>query len=224
MMRPLSLKAEDGAAVDASVDRHEIDALLCVVFDNFKEIVDRDVLELFFEIADGVVHWHSADHRCGFFDKLGAEFHRLAVVGKVHDGVGAKFQRRFNLLPFFRVVVGITTYPEVHVDLRRQAFADAFGREALVVDVGRDADRPFGDAFAQHIHIDVFFFGNRFHLRGNDPHAGGFHLGMISHCICSLLTPNVRRHEKCLTLVRHLVDRLYFPTVALSTSGTVEIF
>ena len=68
---------------------------------------------------------------------------RLAAVRQIHDGLGAQLQRHVHLLPFQGLVGQIARDAEVHVHLRGRRHAlqrgtDAGGREACVVDVGRE--------------------------------------------------------------------------------------
>ena len=84
------LERLDGASVHPGVDGDEIDAIGGMTTNNIEKVLGFDGDKRLFQIADRIVHGHGADHSGGFLDKLRAEGLRLAAVGKIHDGLGAK--------------------------------------------------------------------------------------------------------------------------------------
>ena len=134
-------------------------------------------MSAFFQVADGVVHGHRANHGRRFLDECTAEGTCLAGVGEIHDGIGAQFQGHVHLLPFQGLIGQIARDAEVHVHLRGKRHAlqrgtDAGRREACVMDVGRDGDAPGGHGGADGLRLAALGGGNGSHLRRDGAGAG----------------------------------------------------
>ena len=109
-----------------------------------------------------------------FSDELLAELARLARVGEVHDGVGAKVLGDLDLLPFLGGIGLVARDAQVHVDLGGQALTDAKGAHAFfdVHDVGRNGDAAVGHALADVLGVAMLALGDLLHLRCDLPGAG----------------------------------------------------
>ena len=174
---PRLLERLDDPAVHAGVDGDEIDPVLGMGAHDLKKVLGRDGDERFFQVTDGVVHGHGADHSRRFLDERAAEGAGLAGVGKIHDGVGAQFQGHVHLLPFQSLIGQIARDAKVHVHLRGERDAlqggtDAGGREACVVDVGRNDDAAGSHGGADGLRLATLGGGNGGHLRRDDAGAG----------------------------------------------------
>ena len=160
-------KRLDGAPIHARVDGDEVHAVLCMRADHVEEVLHRDGDQRLLQIADGVVHGHGADHGRRLLDERAAERVRLAGVRQVHDGLGAQLQRHVHLLPFLGLVGDVARNAQVHVHLRAQAAAHAFGRQAGMVDVGGDGDAPGRNPLADELGVAPLLLGHDGHFAGD---------------------------------------------------------
>ena len=189
----------DDPAVYAGVNGDEIDPVLGVGAHHFQEILGRNGNERLFQVADGVVHGHRANHGRRFLDERTAEGTCLAGVGEIHDGIGAQFQGHVHLLPFQGLIGQIARDAEVHVHLRGKRHAlqrgtDAGRREACVMDVGRDGDAPGGHGGANGLRLAALGGGNSGHLRRDDAGASEIDLSDWPNVArCSARASDVRR-------------------------------
>ena len=71
---------------------------------------------------------------------------RLAVIGKIHDGLCAHLNGHLRLFQLLGIVHTVVGNAEVYVDFGFQPFADALGRQARMPDVGRNGNRTLGHA------------------------------------------------------------------------------
>ena len=149
---------------------------------HLQEVLGRDGDQRFFQVTDGVVHGHGADHSRRLLNERAAEGAGLAGVGKIHDGVGAQFQGHVHLLPFQSLIGQIARDAEVHVHLRGkrdalQGGTDAGWNKACVMDVGRNGGAPGGHGGADGLRLAAFGGGHGGHLRRDDAGAGEIDLG-----------------------------------------------
>ena len=158
------------------MDGDEIDAVFGMGAHNAHEVVDGDVGKIFFQIADGVVHGHRADHGRRFLDEAFAERVRFAAVGKVHDGMRAVAKRDVDLFPLHGRVGDIARNAQVDVDFSRKPLAHALGRERRVVDVRRYGDASGRNTLANELRRAVLLGCHCFHLRGNFAATRGIEL------------------------------------------------
>ena len=141
---------------------------------DFEQVVLGELDQRLFHVADGVVHGDGAHHEWRLVDELLAELARLARVGEVHDGVGAKVLGDLDLLPFLGGIGLVARDAQVHVDLGGQALTDAKGAHALfdVHDVGGNGDAAVGHALADVLGVAMLALGDLLHLRCDLPGAG----------------------------------------------------
>ena len=172
-----ALEAVDALAVEAGVNGHEVHAFFGMRAHDVKEILRGDVAQVFFQVADGVVHGNGADHRGRHIHERAAEIVRFAVVRQVHNGFGVELKRGAYLLHLAFVVALVAGNAQVHVDFRTQPFANAMRVERRVVVVGGNGNGAARDALANDFGVDAFVFGDLRHLRRDDAELGGFHLG-----------------------------------------------
>ena len=142
-----------------------------------KEILRGDVAQVFFQVADGVVHGNGADHRGRHIHERAAEIVRFAVVRQVHNGLGVELKRGAHLLHLAVVVALVAGNAQVHVDFRAQPFANAVRVQRRVAVVGGNGNGAACNALANDFGVDAFVFGDLRHLRRDDAELGGFHLG-----------------------------------------------
>ena len=141
---------------------------------DLEQVVFGQLDERLFHVADGIVHGDGAHHERRLVDKLLAELARLARVGEVHDGVGAKVLGDLDLLPLLGGIGLIARDAQVDVDLGGQALTDAKSAHALfdVHDVGGNRDAAVGHALADVLGVAMLTLGDFFHLRCDLPGAG----------------------------------------------------
>ena len=193
------LERLDDPAVHTGVDGDEVHPVLGVGAHDLEEVLGRNGDERLFQIADGVVHGHRADHGRRLFHERAAKGAGLAGVGQIHDGVGAQLQSHVHLLPFQGLIGQIARDAEVHVHLRGKRHAlqrgtDAGRREACVMDVGRDGDAPGGHGGADGLRLAALGGGNSGHLRCDDAGAGEIDLSdWLNVARCSARASDVRR-------------------------------
>lgn len=174
------LEGVNGLAVDACVNGHEVYAGLGMCFYNAQEILGLDALEVFFQIANGVIHRYGTDHCRRHINQLLTEGVRLAVVGQIHDGLCAVINGHANLFELLLVIMTVAGDSEIDVNLGLESFADAFWRQRLVVAVRRNDDSAAGNAVAQNFYIHVLLLCDNFHLRGDNPL-----LGLLQSVFCT---------------------------------------
>ena len=162
----------DDPAVHAGVDGDEVHAVLGMRAHHIEEVGRFDADERLFQITDGVVHRHGADHRRRPLDERPAKRRRLAAVRQIHDGLSAQLQRHVDLPPFLGFVGDIARDAEVHVHLRAQTAAHALGREAPVVDVRGDGDAPRRHTFADELRVAPLLLGHGAHGGRDRARAG----------------------------------------------------
>ena len=161
------------------MDGHKVHALFRVGPDHPEKVLSGDLQQVLFQVPDGVIHGHRADHGRGQVDQLAAEGIGLAVVGQVHDGLGAEVQGHADLVHLCFIVVRVPGNAQVDVDLGPQTFADAFRAQGFVSDIGGNGDLAQGHPPAQFFRVHVLLLGHGLHLRRQDPFLGCFHLGMV---------------------------------------------
>ena len=172
----------DRASVDACVNGHEVHALLRMRLNDAEEVLRGDLEQIFFEIADRVVHRHGADHGRRHIDELFAERVGLAVVGQVHNRFRAHVDGHAHLAQLHLIVLAVTRNAEIDVDLDASSVADRFCGQAFVVDVRRNRNRTLCDSFHDELDRAVLLAGDRLDLRRDDAALRGIHLRcIISH-------------------------------------------
>ena len=156
------------------MDGHKVHAVLGVRAHDLEQVVLGKLDQRLFHVADGVVHGDGAHHERRLVDELLAELTRLARVGKVHDGVGAKVLGDLDLLPLLGGIGLIARDAQVDVDLGGQALADTKCAHALfdVHDVGGNGDAAVGHALADVLGVAMLALGDFLHLRCDLPGAG----------------------------------------------------
>ena len=164
----------DDRLVDAAVDGHKVHAVLGMRAHDLEQVVLGELDQRLFHVADGVVHGDGAYHERRLVDELLAELARLARVGEVHDGVGAKVLGDLDLLPFLGGIGLVARDAQVDVDLGGQALADTKGAHALfdMHDVGGNGDAAVGHALADVLGVAMLALGDFLHLRRDLPGAG----------------------------------------------------
>ena len=173
------LEALHDGAGEAAVKRNEINAVLGMHAHDVEPLLGRDVAQGLAVVDDGVVDGHRADDGGALGGELAAEGARVTVGGQVHDGLGAQAHGVRDLLHLHVQVAPVAAGAQVHVDLGAQGKADAEGREARVVHVGRDGDLALGHELAQVLGVHVLLLGDMGHLRGHNALTGGFKLSGI---------------------------------------------
>ena len=173
------LEALHDGAGEAAVKRNEINTVLGMHAHDVEPLLGRDVLEGLAVVDDGVVDGHRADDGGALGGELAAEGARVTVGGQVHDGLGAQAHGVRDLLHLHVQVTPVAAGAQVHVDLGAQGKADAEGREARVVHVGRNGDLALGHELAQALGVHVLLLGDMGHLRGHNALTGGFKLSGI---------------------------------------------
>ncbi len=163
-----------------------------------QEILRLDAHQGLLQVTDGIVHGNSADHGRAHADELGAEGLGLAVIGKVHDALGAQLDGGAHLLELHFLVHEVAGNAQVHVHLGAQPFAHAFGAQCGVMDVGGNGDAALGNAGADFLGRAVLLGGHGLHLRRDLARTGIVDLG----------------HK---TILRHRS----LPSLALSISGSM---
>ena len=141
-----ALGLEEGVedtAVEARVDRHEVDPVLGVGLDDLEDVVTREFHERLVEVADGIVDGDGPHHERCPLDELLAKRAGLARVGEVHDGVAAVLLGDGDLLPLLRCIVDVPRDAEVDVHLRAQARAHAARVQS---ELDMTGVRRYGDA------------------------------------------------------------------------------
>ena len=176
------LERLDDPAVHTRMDGDEIHAVFRMGPHHFQKVLGRDGDEGLFQIADGIVHGHRADHGRRLLDKLRAEGARLAGVRQIHDGIGPQFQGHGHLLPFRRLVGQVARDTEVHVHLGGQRHAVQGGAhaarcQARMVDVGGNGDAAGGHGSADGLGLAALGGGHGGHLGRDDAGTGIIHLG-----------------------------------------------
>ena len=188
----LPLEGFHRTAVDAGVNGLEIHTLFGMCLQHFQKVRCLDVCQIFFQIANGIIHRHGADHCRRHFDQLFPESMCLSVVGQIHDRFALKLNCQLDLFELCRVIVAISGDAQIHVHFRPQSLADAVGVQALVVDICRNANGTLCHPLPDQFRLQMFFLGNSFHFRCQNALFCGIHLCCIcSHVFYSFLLCNM---------------------------------
>ena len=161
------------------MDGLEVNALFGVCLQHFQKICCLDVCQIFFQIADGIIHGNRADHCRRHLDQLFPEGVGLAVVGQIHDCLALELNRQLYLFKLSGIVVAVPGNAQVYVHLRAESLADAVGMQALVVDVRRNTDRTLCHTLPDQFRCQVFFLGDRLHFRCQNSLLCSIHLCCI---------------------------------------------
>ena len=116
----------DGLAGDAAVQCHEIHAVLRVEANYVDEILRCQCRQVSLIVDHAVVDRHGSDHDGTFVGQLLAEGLRISVAGQVHDRLCAHIYGAHHLLHLDVVVLAVSGYAQVNVDLGAQHTSDAF--------------------------------------------------------------------------------------------------
>ena len=142
----------------AGVDRHVVDALLGLLFDDFEHDVGVEVFDAL-HARDRFVDRHRADRNRGMAEDGFANLVDVAAGGEVHDGVGAVVDGGVQLLEFFVDVRGDGRVADVGVDLAERGHADGHRLELGMVDVGGDDHPSTRDFVADQLGRELFACG-----------------------------------------------------------------
>ena len=160
------------------MDSHKVYTIFCMLFDNRKEFFNRNVLQIFVEHPNGIIHRHGANHSCRHTDEFTAEVPSLAKVRKVHDSFS--FHVNCILYLFFMVVV-FRGNTKINVDFRAAVEAYAFWAQSRMKFVSRNRNLAGSNKFHEFFNRHFFLFSNSRHLWCDDALASSIHLSRVLH-------------------------------------------
>ena len=170
---------------DAGMDRHVIDALRGLLFDDFQHHFGIQVFDALYA-GDGFVDRHGADRDGRVAQDGFADLMDVAAGGEVHHRVGAVVDGGVELLQFFVDFRGDGRVADVGVDLAEAGDADCHGLEFGMVDVGGDDHASAGDFVADQLGCELLFVRDERHFFGDYAFAGVVHLGEVAVSVLSL--------------------------------------
>src|SRR5437899_9509468 len=124
-------------AQNSGMNGHVVDALLGLLFDDFKHEIEGEVFGTA-DAGNGFVNGNGADGDGRSIDDGFADGGNVAAGREVHDGVSTVMDGVMQLLQFFIDVGGGGGVADVRVDLAVEGDTDAHGLEIAVVSVGGD--------------------------------------------------------------------------------------
>jgi hypothetical protein len=171
----------DGGAGDAAVDGDEVDAVIEMLDDAGKDVLDGHVDDRLLLAVDGVesglIEGDGADTGIGLGDDGAADLVDRPAGGEVHDRVGTGGDRHPRLFQLLVDAGIVAAGADIGVDLGAQPEADgerdAVGAAVVVADDGS----AVSDALAQEFRIDPFGCSGLLHQIGNQARTGGFECG-----------------------------------------------
>ena len=158
-------------SVDATVNGHEVCAILRLHTDNVENILFGhlyDCATFFDGFHSNLIHRHSADHNGGCADDSLTRCADIVASGKIHNGICACFNSCCKLLQLrcrIRIAAGGA---DVSVNLYGQARADATRNDVLMVDVAGNSDGAIGNALTNKLRRYVLLLCDDFHSVSND--------------------------------------------------------
>ena len=155
---------------NSGVERHVIDALLCLMLDHVEQVVGGELLELLVPFAVGSALHRLVDRdrsdwnwRCG--DDRAADSVDIAAGGEIHDRIGPVLDRDLELLDLAIHVGRDLGVADVGVDLHPRHLADRHRLECAreVVNVGGDDEPADGDLVAHQLGRKLLALGDEAH-------------------------------------------------------------
>ena len=114
----------DGLACDTAVQRYKVHTVFCMHTDNVDKILCSQCSQISLVMDHAVVNRNSTDHNRTFACQFLTERLCVAMAGKIHDRFRTEVNGTHNLLHFDIVILAVTRYAEVDIDLGTQHAAD----------------------------------------------------------------------------------------------------
>src|SRR5699024_3912367 len=128
----------NGLTCDAAVQRHKVHAVLRVQADNVNKIFGGECGEISLIVDHAVIDRHRTDHDRAFSRQLLAEGLCVPMAGEVHDRLCSEIDGAHHLLHLDVIVLAVSRYAEIDVDLCAEHAAHALRIQAGVALVGAD--------------------------------------------------------------------------------------
>ena len=208
----------DGLLGDSTVQCHKVHTVLCVKTYHIYKVLCRQCIQISLIVDDTVIDRNRSDHHGALTGQLLTEWLCVAVAGQIHDRLCAHVDCTHDFLHLNVVILTVSGYTKVYIDLGAKHASDTFRIETFVVFVGTDRNLSLCHKFTKLVCVHAFFFCYNFHLRRDDPFSCRIHLCCVVHvfpCKKQAYHSDIPvSHTK-----RFLQSSHYFPTLALSKSG-----
>ena len=165
------------------MQRHVIDALLCLVLDHVQQIIGGELLELLVPLAiRSALHRLVNGNRSDWYRRRGNDRATNAVdvsTGRqIHHSIRAVLDGDFELLDFAVRIGRHLRVADVGVDFHPGDFTDRhrLQRAGQVVDVGGDDQPPDRDLVAHRLRCQLLALGDEAHRVGDLAATRGVHL------------------------------------------------
>ena len=172
----------DGFSGDSAVKSYEIYTILCVKSYYINEILGCQCVKISLIVDNGIINRNGSDHCRTLACQFTAERNGISVGRKIHDGMGSHVYSFHNFLHFHIVILAVSGYTKVYVDLGAEHGTYAFRINTFVVFICTDYYFSGGYQRKKFLCCHSLFFCYNFKFRCDDAFTGSFHLcTVISH-------------------------------------------
>ena len=172
----------DGLSCDSAVKSYEVNTILCVESYYIDKILGCQCIKVSLIVDNRVINRNGSDHGWTLRCQLAAERNGISVGRKIHDSMGAHVYSFHYFLHFHVVILAVSGYTKVYIDLGAEHGAYALRIDTFVIFICTDSHFTGGYQWKQLLCCHAFLLSYDLKLRCDDAFTGSLHLcTVISH-------------------------------------------
>ena len=172
----------DGLSCDSTVKSYKVNTILCMESDYIDKIFSCQRIKISLIVDNGIINRNGSDHCRTLGCQLASERNGISVGRKIHDSMGAHVYSFHYFLHLYIVVLAVSGYPKVYIDLGAEHGTYALRIDTFVIFICTDRHLTGGYQRKQFLCCHAFLLSYDLKLRCDDAFTGCLHLcTVISH-------------------------------------------